>query len=100
MASYGVCVGVLGAMRGGGIAFFEVTPTEVKVAAVGYANAKKREMISWAMKAHPEANWPMYKKNGVMLVSEAQAEHMADAIGAIYAGIKGNSFQQMLALRQ
>ena len=57
-------------------------------------------MIQWAMKAHPEANWPMYKKNGVMLVSEAQAEHMADAIGAIYAGVRGNSFQQMLALRQ
>ena len=98
MCGYGVCVGILGALRCGGIPFFEVTPTEVKVAAVGYSNAKKREMIAWAMEAHPEANWPMYKKNGAMLVSEAQAEHMADAIGAIYAGVQGNSFQQMLAM--
>lgn len=100
MCGYGVCIGVLGALRCGGIPFFEVYPSEVKVAAVGHSNAKKREMIDWAMKAHPEANWPMYKKNGQVLVSEAQAEHMADAIAAIYAGIKGSSFQQMLALSQ
>ena len=30
MASYGICVGVLGALRATGVPFFEVTPTEVK----------------------------------------------------------------------
>jgi Holliday junction resolvasome RuvABC endonuclease subunit len=92
MASYGICVGVLGALRATGIPFFEVTPTEVKVAAVGYKNATKQEMIQWAVSKHPEANWPMFRGQ----VSEAKAEHMADATAAIYAGLACNSFQQML----
>lgn len=96
MASYGVCIGVLGALRASGIPFFEVTPTEVKVAAVGYKNATKQDMIQWAISKHPEANWPMYKQKGSQIVSEAKAEHMADAMGAIYAGLSCNSFQQML----
>ena len=96
MASYGICVGVLGALRANGIPFFEVTPTEVKLASQGSKTATKQEMIKWAMSSHPEANWPTYKEKGVMLVSEAKAEHMADAVAAIYAGIRGNTFQQML----
>jgi Holliday junction resolvasome RuvABC endonuclease subunit len=96
MASYGVCVGVLGALRANGIPFFEVTPTEVKLAGPGNKTASKQDMIQWAMAAHPEANWPMYKQNGAMVVSEAKAEHMADAVAAIYAGISCNAFKQML----
>ena len=30
------------------------------------------------------------------MVSEAKAEHMADAIASIYAGMTCNAFQQML----
>lgn len=96
MASYGICVGVLGALRANGIPFFEVTPTEVKLAAVGNKTATKQEMIRWAMATHPEANWPTYKQNGTMTVSEAKAEHMADAVAAIYAGLACNAFKQML----
>jgi Holliday junction resolvasome RuvABC endonuclease subunit len=96
MASYGICVGVLGALRANGIPFFEVTPTEVKLAAVGNKTATKQDMIKWAMAAHPEANWPTYQQKGSTMVSEAKAEHMADAIAAIYAGLSCNSFQQML----
>lgn len=96
MASYGICVGILGALRATGIPFFEVTPTEVKIAGAGYKNATKQEMISWAMLKHPEANWPVYKQNGATIVSEAKAEHMADATAAIYAGMSCNSFQQIL----
>lgn len=99
MASYGVCVGVLGALRATGIPFFEVTPAEVKLV-VGIKNATKKEMIDWAMRQHPEAPWPMYKDNGVMVVSAAKAEHMADATGAIYAGVRTNSFKQTLHLLQ
>jgi Holliday junction resolvasome RuvABC endonuclease subunit len=98
MASYGICVGVLGAIRGEGMPFFEVTPTEVKLAGFGTKTATKQEMIKWAMEKHPEANWPTYKQNGALLVSEAKAEHQADAIAAIYAGIACVSFQQMLRL--
>lgn len=96
MASYGVCVGVLGALRANGIPFFEVTPNEVKLAGPGIKTASKQDMIKWAMAKHPEANWPTYRQNGASIVSEAKAEHMADAVAAIYAGISCNAFQQML----
>ena len=96
MASYGVCVGVLGALRAMGIPFFEVTPTEVKLAGPGKKTATKEEMIAWAMARHPEASWPTYTEHGQAKVSEAKAEHLADAVAAIYAGIACNPFQQML----
>jgi len=96
MASYGVCVGVLGALRASGIPFFEVTPTEVKLAGPGKKTASKQDMISWAMARHPEANWPTYMQYGQVEVSEAKAEHLADAVAAIYAGLSSNPFQQML----
>jgi len=96
MASYGICVGVLGALRANGIPFFEVTPTEVKLAGPGIKTATKHQMIGWAMDKHPEANWPTYKQSGKALVSEAKAEHQADAVAAIYAGMSCNSFKQML----
>lgn len=98
MCGYGVCVGVLGAMRGGGLTFYELTPTEVKMAGFGKSTATKKEMIGWAMSKHPEANWPMYKRDGKLLVSEANAEHMADALAAIYAGLRSNQFQQSLSI--
>ena len=97
MAAYAICIGVLGALRTSGVPFFEVTPTEVKLAAAGKKTATKAEMIEWGVSKHPEANWPTYKSNGKTLISEAKAEHMADAIAAIYAGIACNSFQQMLS---
>lgn len=96
MASYGICVGVLGALRANGIPFFEVTPTEVKLAGFGTKTATKEQMIKWATDKHPEANWPTFKQHGVVMVSEAKAEHQADAVGAIYAGISTNAFQQLL----
>ena len=98
MASYGVCVGVLGALRASNIPFFEVSPTEVKLAGYGKKTATKQDMIQWAMDKHPEANWPMYKQKGVSIVSEAKAEHMADSVAAIYAGLASNTFKQMLPM--
>lgn len=98
MASYGVCVGVAGALRCVNVPFFEVTATEVKLNGAGSKTASKADMIKWAMTKHPEANWPMYKQKGVLMVSEAKAEHMADAIAAVYAGISSHSFQQLLRL--
>ena len=43
MASYGICVGILGSLRANGVPFFEVTPTEVKLAATNNKNATKRQ---------------------------------------------------------
>lgn len=96
MASYGICVGVLGALRATGIPFYEVTPAEVKLSTVGKKTATKEEMIEWAVKQHPEAPWPTYKEHGVNRINAGKAEHMADACAAIYAGINGNLFKQML----
>lgn len=100
MASYGICVGVLGALRATGIPFFEVTPTEVKLAGPGSKTATKQDMISWAAQQHPEADWPTYQKGGKQRISEAKAEHMADAVCAIHAGIQSNPFQQLLPFLQ
>ena len=98
MASYGICVGVLGALRISGIPFFEVTPTEVKLASFGTKTATKKDMIGWASTKHPEAPWPTYKRGGSVLISESNAEHMADATAAIYAGVKSQPFQQLIRL--
>ncbi len=99
MASYGICIGILGALRAQGIPFFEVTPTEVKLAAVGDKKATKRQMIDWAVAEHPSAPWPYYKKNGQQLITESSAEHMADACAAIKAGIELAEFQRLLQMR-
>lgn len=96
MASYGVCVGVLGALKANGIAFYELTPTEIKLAGPGSKTATKQQMIQWAVFRHPEAPWPTYKEKGELRISEAKAEHQADAIAAIYAGIACNPFRQLL----
>lgn len=98
MASYGICVGVLGGLRAAGRNFHEVTPTEVKMAGHGTKTATKQQMITWASTTHPEAPWPLYKQKGELKVSEAKAEHMADAIAAIHAGIRLPQFQQTLNL--
>jgi len=96
MASYGICCGVLGALRASGVPFFEVTPNEVKLATVGKKTASKSEIIKRAVTHHPGANWPMQTKNGASVPIASKAEHMADAIGAIEAGIELPSFQQLL----
>lgn len=97
MASYGICVGILGAIRATGTPFFEVTPTEVKLAATGDKNATKEDMIAYGLREHPVANWP--RKNDGTVVA-GSAEHMADACGAIVAGLTGNEFQQLAAMQQ
>lgn len=100
MAGYAICVGVLGSMKANGIHFFELTPDEIKLAGFGKKTATKKQMISWAVSKHPEANWPTYKHKGEQLITESIAEHQADAVAAIYAGISCTPFQQLLSIRQ
>jgi len=97
MASYAICIGVLGSLRALGIPFFEVTATEVKLAMTGCKTATKSQMIDAAATLHPQANWPRYTRKGVTSITEGTAEHMADAIGAIHAGVKLASFRQLMA---
>lgn len=95
---YGVCIGVLGALRTSGIPFYDVSEAEVKAATTGNRKAEKQETITWAMAKHPEAPWPMQTQLGITTVVAGRAEHMADAVGAIYAGIASKAFQKALLL--
>lgn len=94
MKSYGICIGVLGAIQASGTRLVEVTPTEVKLAMAGNKNATKAQMIQAAMDYYPEANWPYHGKS----VSSTKAEHMADAIGSIHAGVQTPLFQNIMKL--
>lgn len=97
MASYGICCGVLGGLRAQGIPFFEVTPGEVKQISGHGKKATKRQMIQWAYDQHPSADWPFQTQKGKTTIIESKAEHMADSVAAIHAGVAGNEFQQMRA---
>lgn len=98
MASYGICVGILSALRASGIPFLEVTPTAVKQAATGRKTATKKQMIDWASTAYPDAEWPTYTRHGETKITEDAAEHIADAIATIHAGLDSPEFQRMLPL--
>lgn len=97
MASYGICVGVLGALRARGIPFVELTPEEVKLV-TGKKTATKAEMIEWATTKFPEANWPTQTKKGVTSYVESKAEHMADATAALYSGLRSQYFKQFMRM--
>jgi Holliday junction resolvasome RuvABC endonuclease subunit len=93
MASYGICVGILGAIRAEGISLIEVTASEVKLALTGDKNATKRQMINQAISLYPDANFPRQRGRVV-----DKAEHVADAIGAIHAGVNTPMFQNLIRL--
>lgn len=90
----GMVFGVLGALRAQGLPIYEFTPKTVKVASHGSENASKADMIAWATAKHPEAPWPYYRGE----LNASKAEHMADALAAIYAGVQSNEFQQLLPI--
>lgn len=101
MASYGVCVGILGTLRAQGIQLIEVTATEVKKAFTGKSSATKRQMIDQGLLLYPEADWPRYAKNGKSFKKgdiADKAEHVADALGAIHAGVSTPLFQNLMKL--
>lgn len=101
MASYGVCMGILGAIRAEGIPLIEVTAFEVKKTATGNKIASKQEMIDWATALYPEANWPLYEQNGKNFVKgelHSKAEHVADSLAAIHAGVLTPTFQNLMRL--
>lgn len=101
MASYGVCVGVLGAIRAMGVPLIEVTPTEVKIAFTGNKNATKKQMIETGVSLYPGSDWPRYERNGKGFSKGAimdKAEHVADAIATIHAGVNTSTFQNLMRL--
>lgn len=93
MASYGICVGVLGAIRALGIPLIEVTAFECKKAFTGDKNATKKQMIAKAIELYPEANFPTHRGK----ITD-KAEHVADALGSIHAGVNVPMFQNLMRL--
>lgn len=93
MASYGICVGIMGSIRSLGIPLIEVTAFESKKVFTGDKNATKEMMINAAVGFYPDANYP---RHGGKIT--AKAEHVADAIAAIHAGVNTPAFQNLMRL--
>lgn len=100
MKSYGVCIGILGALQATGVRIIEVTAAESKKIFTGNKNATKKQMIDVAVSTYPDANWPTYRKKGQTLITETEAEHMADAIAAIHSGVQTPLFSNLMQLLQ
>lgn len=98
MASYGVCIGILATAANTRVPLIEVNAIETRKVITGKKEATKAQAIAWAMAKHPEAPWPMKSVNGVSSVIESKAEHMADAIAAIYAAMETDTFKTMAML--
>lgn len=94
MASYGICIGVLSACP---VAMIQVTPSEVKHAMTGIKTATKDEMIEAAVNAHPYAKWMTRKSKGETVLMNDN-EHLADAVGAIQAGLNTDEFKAAVAM--
>ncbi|AIZ94815.1 hypothetical protein [Pseudomonas phage vB_PaeP_4029] len=96
MKSYGMCIGILSAVRASGKPFHLLTPTDLKVMACNSKTASKDAMIEWAVKKYPHLNWPMTSKGEVIA---SKAEHMADACAAAEYGVfHHNDFKLALAM--
>lgn len=93
MASYGICVGILGAIRALGIPIIELTATELKLQFAGCKTATKQQMIDAALSYYPHANFPSHRGK-----LTAKAEHVADALAAIHAGVNTPVFRQIMRL--
>lgn len=97
MKGYGVCVGILGSLRALGIQLIEVNPTEVKKVFTGDKNATKKQMIEQAVAYYPDANFPRDRNKPTGRILD-KAEHVADAIAAIHAGVQTPVFQNVMRL--
>lgn len=94
MASYGICIGLLASLP---IPIIQVTAQENKVKAVKHKTASKEEMILWASGRFPKAPWIKRKLKGEEVMVEKN-EHLADAIGAINAGLQTDEWHNIMSL--
>lgn len=90
MKSYGMCIQLIASMD---IPVIQVSPNEVKKFATGDRMATKEEMIAWAHEKFPTINW--LQRAGKLLNKN---EHLADAVGAINAGLKSDDFKALIVM--
>lgn len=91
MASYGMCMGLLASIQS--YSMIQLSEAQLKIATLGRKTGTKEEAITWAINQHPEANW-LRKKDTIL----KKNEHLADALAAIYAGMKSDDFKNALAI--
>lgn len=84
----GIALGVFAACP---VPVIQVNQRDVKMEAVGDPKASKGDMIKWASELYPDLNWPQKERGSGIKVTEA--EHLADAIGVMYAAVKSSTFQ-------
>jgi Holliday junction resolvasome RuvABC endonuclease subunit len=100
---------VIGILANLPVPLIQVSPLEVKIAAVGHRQAAKEEMIEWAVGKHPDANWLRHAKNGRVKVKDGfkewkvgdllnDNEHLADAVAVAEAGILTDQWKQAVAM--
>lgn len=90
--SYGACIGIIAALK---VPLIQVTPNEVKLAAVDDKQATKQQMIKWVTTEYPNAPWLTRQVKGETQLLNSN-EHLADATACIHAGVKTDEFQGML----
>jgi len=96
--AFGMVIGILANLS---VPLIQVTPSEVKMAAVGHRQASKEEMIAWAVRKHPLANWMVHPRSGASYrkgdLMNAN-EHLADGVAVVEAGIRTDQFKNALAM--
>lgn len=90
----GLVVGVLAACP---IPLIQVFPQEVKKLVTGSRHAGKEEIIEWATEKWPSAPWKTRNLKGKRVLTKDN-EHLADAVAALYAGIRTDQFAQATAM--
>lgn len=95
MASYGVCLGVLGALRAESYPFIHLSPSEVKKIFTGDKDASKEKMMNKALELYPTLPCLRHKDGSVNV---SKFEHQADAVAAIHAGIASQQFKSLIKL--
>lgn len=97
MASYGICVGILGAVRALGLPYIQVMPDENKRVFTGKKTATKKEMIEQLILTYPQVILPQGHKKGSV---GDKSEHIADATASIHSGVLTSEFQTLLRIFQ
>lgn len=93
MKSYGMCMGLLGAIQSETNNIITVSSSDIKVLLGGSKKTSKKAIIEYAYDLYPNLDWPV-KTNGKIILGEA--EHIADAIGAVLVGILSDEFKQLV----
>ena len=91
MASYGVCIGLIGSIKSWGIPIIEVSPFDVKKV-IGKRETTKQEIVDWVLTSNPETPFPLYRGQ----INMSKAEHIADSIVATYASLNKPQMKELI----